>query len=104
MILKVVNYEKRDNTEEVFDVTNYIDGITNASVTFNDDIGLPTVKCTIENSAAISISVPNVAYLMNDNGKTIDRIAAPKFDGPENNGVFPELHEAINEAVNKSME
>lgn len=104
MILKVVEYEQRDNTEGAYEVVNYIDGITNASVTFDETIELPTVKCTIDNAAVISISVPSVAYLMNNNGKTIDRIAAPKFDGPESDGVFPELHDAISEAVNKSME
>lgn len=101
MILKVVEYEKRDNTGGVWEVTNYIDGITNASVTFDETIGLPTVKCTIENAAVITISVPNVAYLMNNNGKTIDRIAKAENDY---NDAFPELHDAIDEAVTKSME
>lgn len=101
MILKVVNYEKREGKEGVWEITNYIDGITNASVTFDDSIGLPTVKCTIENAAVITISVPNVAYLMNNNGKTIDRIAKAENDY---NDAFPELHDAIDEAVTKSME
>lgn len=104
MILKVVNYEKRDGTEDLWEVVNYVDGVTNASVTFDGETGMPKVKCTIENSAVISISVPNVAYLMNNNGKTIDRISAPEYVGPEEKGVFPELHDAIDEAVNKSME
>lgn len=101
MILKVVNYENRDGKDGVWEVADYIDGITNASVTFDDILGLPMVKCTIENAVVISISVPNVAYLMNDNGKTIDRIEKVETDSAN---IFPALHDAIDEAVAKSME
>lgn len=104
MILKVVNYEKRNEENGAYEVSDYIDGITNASVTFDESIGLPVVKCTIENSAAISISVPNVAYLMNNNGKTIERIASEKVNIPEDEIVFPELHSALDEAIARSIE
>lgn len=105
MILKVVSYERREGKEGVWETANYIDRIINASISFDDDADLPYVKCTLENSAVISISVPNVAYLMNDSGKTIEKIKAPEVCLPgESPEVFPDLHEAVNAAVNASME
>lgn len=102
MILKVVTSEKAEDGEYFRDTDTYIDGITNASVYFNEAEGLPNVKCTLENGALITISVPNVAYLMNNNGKTIERIAPAKKETC-NGGRYPDLHEAIDAAVDSSV-
>lgn len=102
MILKVVTSKKAENGEYFLDTDTYIDGITNASVYFNESEGLPNVKCTLENGALITISVPDVAYLMNNNGKTIERIA-PVKDEMRNSGKYPDLHEAIDAAVDSSV-
>lgn len=101
MILKVVNYEKREGKDGAWEVANYIDGVINASVTFDDEEGFPAVKCSIENGTVISISVRNIAYLMNNNGKTIDRIACDGYEKGEN---YPQIHDAIDAAIAGSLE
>lgn len=103
MILKLVNYEKIKGEDGANEVVNYIDKIMNASVKYDEASGMPIVKCTFENKAVISIDVPGVAYLMNDNGKTIDRIAAPGILVPEDGGICESLHDAIDEAVARSV-
>lgn len=103
MILKVVEYEQRDNTEGAYEVVNYIDKITNASIKYDEASGMPTVKCTFENKAVVSIDIIGVAYLMNDNGKTIDRIATQEILVPEEGGICESLHDAIDEAVARSV-
>lgn len=104
MILKLVNYKKIDGENGVSEIVDYIDKIINASVKYDEESGFPVVKCTIENNTIISIDVPNIAYLMNDNGKTIDRIVFAGAEQEDDSVTSPELHGAIAEAVSKYTE
>lgn len=100
MILKIVEYEDRKG--EVYEVANYIDKIAHASVTANGDIKMPEVRCTFENGANITVSVPSIAFLMNDAGKTIEKIVNG-YD-KEQEETLSCLHEAIDYASEKSLE
>lgn len=100
MILKIMSYEIKNGVS--YDIADFIDKITHASVKANDDIKMPEVRCTFENGANVTISVPNVAFLMNDSGKTIEKI----FNGYNNESkeTLSCLHEAIDFAKDKSLE
>lgn len=100
MILKIMSYEIKNGVS--YDIADFIDKITHASVKANDDIKMPEVRCTFENGANVTISVPNVAFLMNDSGKTIEKI----FNGYNNESkeTLSCLHEAIDFAKYKSLE
>lgn len=74
MILKVVEYEAEERGVGVAEKEKYIDKIASAEVYFDKERNLPAVNCSIENGGEVHVSVSAVAYLMNDNGKTIDKI------------------------------
>lgn len=95
-----MSYEIKNGVS--YDIADFIDKITHASVKANDDIKMPEVRCTFENGANVTISVPNVAFLMNDSGKTIEKI----FNGYNNESkeTLSCLHEAIDFAKYKSLE
>ena len=61
------------------DQWNYIDGISECSVYFNSD---PTVNCTCIAFGAshnhMVLALHDEAYLINDNGKTVERISRVK--------------------------
>lgn len=59
-----------------YDMWNYIDGITNCSVFFDDD---PSRECTCiefgDGQNHTILALHDEAYLINDSGKTIEKIA-----------------------------
>lgn len=73
MILKFKT--TREDGNVFYDMWNYIDGITECSVFFNND---PSVNCTCiefgDSSNHTILSLHDEAYLINDNGKTIEKI------------------------------
>ena len=74
MILKVVEYEVEERGTGAAEREKYIDKIESAEVYFDEKRNLPAVNCSIENGGEVHVFVSAVAYLMNDNGKTIDKI------------------------------
>lgn len=74
MILKVVEYEAEERGTGAVEKEKYIDKIASAEVFFDEETDLPAVKCSIENGGEVCVFVSAVAYLMNDNGKTINKV------------------------------
>lgn len=100
MVLKIVEYKQKNG--EVYEVANFIDNITHASVSANDDVKMPEVRCTFESGAVITVSVPSAAFLMNDSGKTIEKI----YNGydKEVEETMETLHEALDVVLERSAE
>ena len=99
-ILKIVDFEERENNAGVNEVANFIDGIAHASVFFSEATGNPAVRCTI-GDADVTFDVPFSAYLMNDSGKTIEKIVKHESEVSKA-GPIKTLHEAIDKAVTQS--
>lgn len=74
MILKTLDYRQGKEQNNVYDEWNYFDNIMSASSYYDESIGLPVVRCTFRDDNIVTIAIPNVAYLMSDTGKTIDKI------------------------------
>ena len=75
MILKVLDYRKGKEQSCEFEEWNYFDNIVSASNYYDEEVRMAVVRCRFLDGSTVTISIPNVAYLMSDSGKTIDRIA-----------------------------
>ena len=103
MILKVLDYKKSENFAGVLDVWNYFDNITSASNFFHEGTQSVVVRCTFRDGNIVTIDIPHEAYLMSDNGKTIERIV-PRKEGvkPDPEGdIYPTLQDAVDYAMTK---
>lgn len=74
MILKTLDYRQGKEQNNVYEEWNYFDNIVSASSYFNEETKLPDVRCRFRDGSVVTISIPNVAYLMSDTGKTIEKI------------------------------
>ena len=82
MILKMLDYEKMQHANSVKESWTYFDNITTARVAYDEDIGETVVSCTFKGDAGITtFTVKHLAYLMSDDGKTIDRIRCAEKEG-----------------------
>ena len=74
MILKYKTI--REDGDAIYDIWNYIDGITDCSVFFSNE---PDVKCICiefgKDQSHKILALHDEAYLINDCGKTIEKIA-----------------------------
>lgn len=77
MILKTLTHDHGDS-----DTWNYYDNIESASVYFDEGSGYAVVSCVFKDvDSPIVIAITDVAYLCNDEGKTIERLRpAVKYD------------------------
>ena len=99
MILKMLDYEKsKDGTFEKESWT-YFDNITTARATYDEDIDMSVVSCTFKDNDIVTFAVKHIAYLMSDDGKTIDRIRPAERDVPADEKVFDTLQEAVQNAL-----
>lgn len=69
MILKYAT--SRDNETAMW---NYVDGIKDASVFFDNELQCTCVNITRYNGDEFGIALHNTAYLLNESGKTIERL------------------------------
>jgi hypothetical protein len=70
MILKTLTHDHGSS-----DVWNYYDNIDSASVYYDENIGEVVVSMASDAyEGFITLAVPEGAYLLNDNGQTIERI------------------------------
>lgn len=67
-------YSENEPTEVKADRWNYIDGITDCGVYFDTKAGC-TMFHFVENGNDVILALHNEAYLINDAGKTIEKIA-----------------------------
>ena len=101
MILKTLDYRESKNHSGAFEEWNYFDNIVNASSYFHEDTKMTGVRCTFREGNIITFAIPNVAYLMSDTGKTIEKIMAANVEelGDTEDAVYNTLQDAINDAL-----
>ena len=100
MILKTLDYRQGENQNDVFEEWNYFDNIVSASTYFDEGSRMTVVRCKFRDDNLVTISVPNVAYLMSDTGKTIEKIVAANV---EELGDTEPVYNTLQEAVDKAM-
>lgn len=103
MILKTLDFRKGENENVLHDEWNYFDNIVSASNYFDEGSGMTVVGCKFRDGNMVTIAIPYEAYLMSDNGKTIDRIYAAEVDhsGSTEEPIFPTMQQAIDFAKNR---
>jgi hypothetical protein len=95
MILKMLDYEKMKEQSVEKESWTYFDNITSARVTYDEEIKHTVVSCSFKNDDMVTFSVKHLAYLMSDDGKTIDRIRAAEPDISQGEKVYETLQEAV---------
>ena len=100
MILKTLDYRQHKNDSGAYEEWNYFDNIVNASCYFDEGCEMTVVRCTFRDDNIITIAIPNVAYLMSDTGKTIEKIMAANVEeiGDTEDAIYTTLQDAINAA------
>ena len=77
MILKWLTVEKKENSEVLADVWHYIDKVDEVTVRWSDATDGTVVGLRIHDTAdIIDVAVTSEAYLLSDDGKTVERIVA----------------------------
>ena len=103
MILKTLDYRQCKENSGVYEEWNYFDNIVNASTYFDEGSKMTVVRCTFRDGNIITFAIPNVAYLMSDTGKTIEKIMAANVEelGDTEEAVYNTLQDAANAAREK---
>ena len=102
MILKTLDYRKSKTDGEVYEEWNYFDNIVSASNYFDEGSKMTVVRCKFQNGNFVTIAIPNVAYLMSDSGKTIDKIYAADVEelGDTEEAIYQTMQDAVDVAMN----
>lgn len=96
MILKNLDYRQGKEQSDVYEEWNYFDNIESASNYFDEEIKMTVVRCRFRDGNLVTIAVPNVAYLMSDTGKTIEKIVAATVEElGDTEPVYNTLQEAV---------
>ena len=103
MILKTLDYRQSQHQNSAYEEWNYFDNIVNASVFFDEEVKMTVVRCTFRDGNIVTFSIPNVAYLMSDTGKTIEKVMAANVEelGDTEEAVYNTLLDAANAAMEK---
>ena len=80
MILKTLDYRQSKKQSHGYEEWTYVDNITEASCYFDEDIKMTVVCCSFRGGDKVTVDIPNVAYLMSDSGKTIEKIMAANVE------------------------
>ena len=100
MILKTLDYRQGKNQNDVYEEWNFFDNIVSASNYYDEEIKLPVVRCRFRDDNIVTFAIPNVAYLMSDTGKTIDKIVPADVEEiGETEPIYNTLQEAVAEAT-----
>ena len=99
MILKMLDYEKSNNGSYMKESWTYFDKITSARTYYDEEIKEAVVCCSFADNDMVHFAVPHVAYLMSDDGKTIDRISAAEKDAVSADSGGMTLQEAVQSAL-----
>ena len=101
MILKILDYRQGKEQMDVFEEWNYLDNIVNASVYYDEGSKMTVVRCRFKDDSLLTIAIPNVAYLMSDTGKTIEKIVGANV---EELGDTEPIYNHLTDAVAVAME
>lgn len=105
MILKILDYrhECNDPEKDVYEEWTFFDNIESASEFYNAVTKTPCVRAKFRDGNLVTFDVPYCAYLMNDNGKTIDKIVPVDIEqyGDGDDAVYASLQEAAEVAMNE---
>lgn len=101
MILKTLDYRQGKEQGHIFEEWNYFDNIVSASNYYDEETKLPAVRCRFRDDSIVTISIPNVAYIMSDTGKTIDKIVPTDV---EELGDTEPIYNTLQDAVAVAME
>ena len=100
MILKTLDYRQGKNQNDVYEEWNFFDNIVSASNYYDEETKLPVVRCRFRDDNIVTFAIPNVAYLMSDTGKTIDKIVPADVEElGETEPIYNTLQEAVAEAT-----
>ncbi len=100
MILKTLDYRQGKEQNNVYEEWNYFDNIVSASAYFDEDIKMTVVRCKFRDGSDVTLSIPNVAYLMSDTGKTIEKmVAADVEELGDTEPVYNTMQDAMAEAM-----
>lgn len=101
MILKTLDYRQSKTENSAYEEWNFFDNITSASVLFDEEIKMTVVRCSFRDGNTVTFAIPNVAYLMSDTGKTIEKIMAANVEelGDTEEAVYNTLQEAADVAM-----
>lgn len=102
MILKTLDYRKSKHDSGAYEEWNYFDNIVSASNYFDEETKMTVVRCKFHDGNFVTIAIPNVAYLMSDSGKTIDKIYAADVEelGDTEEAVYATMQDAVDVAMN----
>lgn len=103
MILKTLDYKQGSQQSGVFEEWNFFDNVTSAAVFYDEGCKMTCVRCTFRDGNLVTFAIPNVAYLMSDNGKTIEKIMPANVEelGDTEEAVYSTLQEATEAAREK---
>lgn len=100
MVLKILDYRKSEVQSVEREEWNYFDNIETAGTFFDEEIGMTVVRCGFKDGNIVTFSIPHVAYLMSDAGKTIDAITARDRDAAvDADRTYETLQDAATEAM-----
>ena len=100
MILKTLDYRQGKEQGHVFEEWNYVDNIVSASSYYDENVKLPVVRCRFKDGNFVTISITDVAYLMSDSGKTIDKIVPADVEEiGDTEPIYTTLLDALDEAM-----
>lgn len=104
MILKVLDYRKAEEHGGAYEEWNYFDNIVNASTYYDEGTKMPAVRCKFRDGSLVTLSIPYVAYLMSDAGKTIEKIVPANVEElGDTEPVYNTLQDAVSVAMEESI-
>jgi hypothetical protein len=100
MILKMLDYMEKNG--EVYEEWTFFDNIESASEYYDPSAKECCIRAKFRDGNMVTFGIPNCAYLLNDNGKTIDKIVPYNVEqyGEGDETVYPTLQEAADVAMN----
>ena len=99
MILKMLNHRQSKARSHAFEEWTYFDNIQSASAYYDENCEEAVVRCVFRDGNDITFTITDVAYLMSDAGKTVDRLTAAVKEADTTHGSFPTLIDAAADAM-----
>ena len=99
MILKMRTQREGKEANVLYDEWNYFDNIESASNYYDEGSGNSVVRCGFRDGSVVTFSILDVAYLMSDAGKTIEKLyAAVRDSDTEAEDAYSTLQDAVSAA------